>query len=511
MPLVNLILSIKKNYNFILISFLFLAFFSTQCAHIYAQASNETYKTSPIFGGPTTRSSQASGFGSSENDAITDALKNAVQQETGARINSDSGVQGAVKNYRVISVEQVENLVGGLRSEVSTENSASSSLQAERSLSAGMSQGDQDSNTSSASSFNESMDIAIQSADSGSSTSLNQLILYHWRAVVDAEVFVFESNEDNTRPKIVIAPPTAKVNRFLIGDAQVSTNSVITSIQTQITNTISETRRFEVLQRGSNDALEAEIAFINSGSARSQESSRLGQQFSADIILATEIETFEYRKNTRSLRSSDRQLISYDGRARVTVRLLNPTTGVLVASQSFAADMPAIAETTMPPAIDVDRIVSNATMELSSSISGFIIRKLFPITVVSLNFDEVILSQGGNSIETGSEYEAVILGDELLDPQTGARLGRVETYCCTIRISRVSEFSSSGTMLGTANPRLASFVPGMIELREKVPSTRQNREPTNTAAESREPVLQIAPSASPEEEEPVAPAVDPDW
>ena len=91
--------------------------------------------------------------------------------------------------------------------------------------------------------------------------------------------------------------------------------------------------------------------------------------------------------------------------------------------------------------------------------------KLFPITIVAVNGDQVVLSQGGKSVREGERYSAVMLGTELKDPQTGRSLGRMESTCCTIRIDRVSDQTSYGTIEGNVPAALAAFKPGMVELR----------------------------------------------
>jgi len=79
-----------------------------------------------------------------------------------------------------------------------------------------------------------------------------------------------------------------------------------------------------------------------------------------------------------------------------------------------------------------------------------------------------VLSQGGDTLSVGERWQAVALGEELRDPQTGNSLGRNEVPCCTIRIDRVSNQTSYGTLEeGVANLGGINFRPGAIELRSK--------------------------------------------
>lgn len=63
----------------------------------------------------------------------------------------------------------------------------------------------------------------------------------------------------------------------------------------------------------------------------------------------------------------------------------------------------------------------------------------------------MVLSRGGESLKAGQRWQAVMLGEELKDPQTGRLLGRNETPCCTIRVDRVAAQTSYGTIEGGAD------------------------------------------------------------
>jgi hypothetical protein len=88
-----------------------------------------------------------------------------------------------------------------------------------------------------------------------------------------------------------------------------------------------------------------------------------------------------------------------------------------------------------------------------------------------------VLSQGGKAVSVGQRYNAVILEDELTDPQTGRSLGRLETPCCVISIVRVSDQTSYGKVEGAVPPELALFKPGMMELRERLEEASASAEP----------------------------------
>jgi len=188
---------------------------------------------------------------------------------------------------------------------------------------------------------------------------------------------------------------------------------------------------------------------------------------------------------------SDRELVSYSGGARITLRLLNAATGQVVMSQSFDHKLADADPSTMPRVIDGKSMAAGMMDSLASRIGGAIVTEIFPVSVVSLSGDQVVLSQGGDSLQVGQRWKAVYLGEELKDPQTGNSLGRNEAPAGTILIDRVSSQTSYGTLEeGAAQLGGKPFAPGTIELREQLAkSVPAKNESAATAGTKSQPAV----------------------
>ena len=73
---------------------------------------------------------------------------------------------------------------------------------------------------------------------------------------------------------------------------------------------------------------------------------------------------------------------------------------------------------------------------------------IYPLRVIAVEDDEVVLNQGGDSIIEGDKYEMFAMGDIIRDPYTKESLGRKETKCGVIEIIRVKGKTSDGKILG---------------------------------------------------------------
>ncbi len=292
----------------------------------------------------------------------------------------------------------------------------------------------------------------------------------YWKVRVRAQIAQYRAPDEQGKPKIVVALPRTKAGSYAVGDGRVDADEVADAIRARLSDTLTQTQRFIVLDREFGDELQAEIDHINSGNVRLQDTARVGQQLATDLILIPTIERFEYPRSVRNLRMSDRQVTSYSGGGRITLRLINATTGQVVMSDSFDHQLASTGPSTLPRVVNGRNMAAAMMESLSGQIGTSIVTTLFPVSVVSVDGDQVVLSQGGDTVQAGQRWQAVRLGEELKDPQTGRSLGRSEHPCCTIRIDRVAAQTSYGTIEDGVDAMRGGFRPGQIELRQKLGS-----------------------------------------
>jgi hypothetical protein len=428
-------------------------------------------RSAPDFGGITNVSVESVGFGADQQAALLQALDSAIAQVNGRRVASRSESHSASFVVELPgAATQIDSAVL-MQSIVSASNGAITSYEILGVEEVPIAVAEQ------SSSVQETSSGWLTGRNSETRTS-DRISRFGWKVTVRASVAKFAA-PDSGRPKIVIASPRLSAANFEVGDRTLPAIDVAREFQAKLIDNLTQSGRFDVLGRDFADEVQTELDFIAGDNARTQEIARLGQQFAADLILIMTIDRFEYRRRSQQLRMSDRQLVSYDGGGRVSVRLLNATTGVLIAAEAFDVPVASMEPSTMPRAVKSAEIAADMTAVATEKISSMIIRRVFPVSVVAIEGNVVVLSQGGASVRVGERYEAVLLGSEMRDPQTGASLGRMEIPCCIIRVDRVSDQTSYGTIEGERPSQLVDFRPGFIELRGKAP------EPVAVAATSR--------------------------
>lgn len=501
-------------------------------------------REAPDFGGTTQVAREAEGIGSTPELAVLAALQSAVAQVNGVRVASQmqslraglhvdvdgehvgdiradafsqqmiAASQGAVLGYEILSQEEVsqldEEVIARVRaSDAGYSYSASASASGSAQAQAEASGGGGSASASIKESYKEQASVdAKRGAQSFESDVSRRTMRSYWKVRVRADIAKYRAPDEQGRPKIVVAQPHVRSGTYAVGDGRVASEEVAAAIRARLNDTLTQTKRFIVLDREFGEEMQAEIDHINSGNVRLQDTARLGQQLATDLILVPTIERFEYPRSVRNLRMSDRQVTSYSGGGRITLRLINATTGEVVMSDSFDHQLASTGPSTLPRAVDGKGMAAAMMDSLSGQIGTAIITEIFPVSVVAMTGDQVVLSQGGESIKAGQRWQAVMLGEELKDPQTGRSLGRNETPCCTIRVDRVAAQTSYGTIEGGADLGGANFKPGAIELRQLAgavkPAAAAATASNSGGAAKPKPARAAAPKAA-------APAEDPNW
>ena len=289
-----------------------------------------------------------------------------------------------------------------------------------------------------------------------------------WRIRIGANIAKYQASAEANRPRLIVAQPRTAGANFDFGDTSKPSSEVQAAVRSRLNDALTQTNRFAVLDREFTGEIQQEMDLVSSGAVNKADTARLGQQLAADLIVIPTIERMEYNRHARQLRLADRELVSYSGGARITFRVINATTGQIVMSDSFSTDFPTTRPTTLGATVDAAGATDHAMAAMTQQFVSKLLLKTFPVSVISLNGQDVVLSQGGAAVRQGARYRAVILGDALSDPQTGQSLGRTEHDFGTIQITRSENNAAYGVIEGGRSLPAGQFKPGLIEIREEI-------------------------------------------
>jgi len=290
-----------------------------------------------------------------------------------------------------------------------------------------------------------------------------------YKASIEAGIAKFRPPESLKKIKLVVAPLRFDKPSMPMGDRQVPAAEAAAQLRQLIVDALVNTGRFAVLDREFSPELQQELDLIESGQAPAAETAKLRQAASADVLWIGKVHTLAYNRHARQLRTSDRELVSYSGGWSMSHKLVNVATRQVMASESLRGEAPATAPTTLGTGVNSAKVFEGMTRELVDQVVASIIGRTFPITVVALEGNNVVLSQGGQALRAGARYAMVTMGTEMKDPQTGQSLGRLESPCCQLVIDRVTPNLSYGHLENVRGP-LDKLLPGALQVREGLPA-----------------------------------------
>jgi curli biogenesis system outer membrane secretion channel CsgG len=384
----------------------------------------------PDVGKVDTVATSAVGYGASAAAATSDAMKNAILQVNGATIDSGS-----------VQVKYGLDVTDGLDS---------ASLRA-----------------------TEFAEVVAQKSGGAITnfkiTDVNEPFTKsgQYKVTIQANIAHFTAPDSGKKITLVVAAPRFDVQNFTIGSQSVPAEKVAEDIRQHISTALTNTGRFSVLDREINADIQNELDMITSGDAPRAEAGKLGQALTADVIWTGKISSLAYNRHARQLRTSDRELVSYSGGWAVTQKLVNVATRQIMTADSLQGSAPELAPTTMGAGIDAGQVLQNMETDISSEVVASVIAQMFPITIVSRDGNNVVLSQGGESVKVGARYAVVSMGKEMKDPQTGESLGRMEAPCCELVVDKVGQ-KLSYAHLEKMSISLDDISLGGLQLREKL-------------------------------------------
>ncbi|MDQ5926436.1 MAG: hypothetical protein QG554_1378 [Pseudomonadota bacterium] len=417
-------------------------------------ASSASVRPSPVgldVGGVKTVQVTTSGQGATSAEAIDEAIRQAILQVNGVAMSSNAA------RYRMAS-----QVVAGANSlSIESDGFAQAMVQQSEGV---------------LTSFRV---LSLSEPSSGASDAAAGK--KQFTATIEASVAKFEAPAQAGKLKIVIGPIRTASGSYQVGDRTLSAEQVRETIRQDLMAALGNSGRFIVLDRDVDDALQSEMDLIADGHAPTAELAKRGQAMTADVVWVGTINQFAYTPHTRHLETSDRPLVSYSGGWSLSHKLVNVATRQVLLSDTLQGQLPATAPTTLSRGVNGAQLASEMRQTLASSALRSLLLRTFPITIASRDGHNVILSQGGQSVAAGARYQAVVLGPEVKDPQTGQSLGRVENACCEVVIDKVLP-TMSQAHLENIQIKLDGLQPGDIQLRELSTRSASAASPTPASA-----------------------------
>ncbi len=257
------------------------------------------------------------------------------------------------------------------------------------------------------------------------------------------------------QPTIAVMP--FSVNPFM---RTITVNNVLITRQVmerefgnQLIEFLVKSRKFKVLNRTDIQRVLAENQLTDSVWAKPGQEQMVGKLLVADYLVTGTINRLEFAQVNQNIGITGERSQRITGTFKFQFKITSVKSGKVVAANQVIEKLTSAEVRRLIPAAErrdwslsdyKDYLFKRATIKAGNDI----LAGIYPIKIVSVNGDTVMLNRGkGAGIEAGQIYTVFNQGQTVTDPDTGEVLGASEDEVGTIKISAVNPKFSSGKII----------------------------------------------------------------
>ncbi len=232
-----------------------------------------------------------------------------------------------------------------------------------------------------------------------------------------------------------------------------SLQRIAEALDSQLIDRFHNTRKFEVVSRSDLSDVLDEQALAASGNIDADDTAaaRAFELAGCKYIVITTIDGFQDYIETARFEAIGEQATKRILQLSAVAKVINTTDGVVLETANFQIGNRDVA--TSPNFVHAhgnlnDGLTSDLARMLAEQVANRVVDVIFPARVIAMTDKTVTINRGdGTGIAVGQEWEVFAIGDELVDPDTGASLGREEVRVGLVRITAVQPMFSRGEVL----------------------------------------------------------------
>lgn len=219
---------------------------------------------------------------------------------------------------------------------------------------------------------------------------------------------------------------------------------VLESFDSNLTAALAATRKFDVVTRSDFDAVSTEIAFAESGNVNmaDKNAARAGKIKGVEYILVTQVDDFQDYFSKANFPTLNKNAERRQLRFGAVIKLINSSTGSVMETVNLTISNQDINEKSLNVTESGnlnDALISEISRAMAGKVAIRVADVLFPAKIMAKTGSIVTFNRGdGTGVKVGDWYEIFALGVELIDPDTGEKLGKEEVCVGKAEVTRVN-------------------------------------------------------------------------
>ncbi|SFV76491.1 Putative periplasmic protein [hydrothermal vent metagenome] len=325
----------------------------------------------------------AQGSGITKNDAIQEAIVNAISQVNGVKVASKIKSEFSYNSDSENGAEQ-SNSHESFQKSVNTKTKG----------------------------VVQSWDVISEQAPIG-----NDPIFSFWGVEIEATIAKYKASIQSDRLRMAVVP-----FRILSTVTEIDFERLF---EKSLNSYLTQSRKFAMIDRKYSYEQQQELRLVQGDNFKTEEAARAGNQLGVDYLVLGVIDNANRKTSITHMRVVDKKIARSSTQIDLSFRIIDVATGQIKHageySQSFAGG------------VSINSIAS----KVADSVGNDIINAIYPILVVDIDGDRVTLGQGGKTLKIGDKLKLIKYGEKIHDPYTGESLGYTEIEIGIVKITSV--------------------------------------------------------------------------
>ena len=259
-----------------------------------------------------------------------------------------------------------------------------------------------------------------------------------------AFVYDYESGDKTHRTKITIMPLKTLQRNYPFGTLILSANEISHGLSQKLSVRISETSKFDVLDREyiSDFAHSRNINLSPDSSLEAK--AQLGKVLASDYMIVGTISDARLNVRQKNTSAIGRPVRKYEADFVFDYRVIVCATRQVKLADTVrlnleTSEIKKLTKKWDPKDIDYKEILDGLITVVANRVTETIVDRIYPVRIARIDTNGyVIINQGGKRITKGLHFEVFSQSDEIIDVDTKMSLGNTETPIATIMIQRVT-------------------------------------------------------------------------
>ena len=243
--------------------------------------------------------------------------------------------------------------------------------------------------------------------------------------------------------------PTPSLTSSLRPDKKTSLDRIVESLDSQLVDRISATRKFDVVGRSDLNEVLKEQDLGASGNVDAKTAAKAGKLAGAKYLLVATVDDFQDYVETATFEGTGRTATKRVFRFSIVGKIYDSSTGKLLESANYQTGNDEFKQIQQERSYSVkdgelsDEMMVAVAQTSATRIATHVADIIFPPKVLIRRDNVVTINRGeGGGVAVGDVFNVFAQGEELKDPDTGEVLGREEVKVGKVKISQVNAKTS---------------------------------------------------------------------